>query len=253
MPFRKKTVLLADDNKTFVMYMSIILNRMGLNVVPAADGLEAMRLLKVIPPDLVMLDIKMPVVDGIDTLEQIKSHEKFSQIPVAMLTADSTKETIEGCREMGCSGYLTKPVVLHELHNVLEECIFSPLGWKRKHMRAHRNIKAIITHKGESHELFTESVSGGGVYLRKKDPLPVGSDIDITLHLDDSTALDLKGTVIYTKELYGDVFKVPPGMAVEFSDMKTEDSRVLAEHVSRLIAADVLESQEETVITKNWN
>ena len=65
MTLRKKTVLVADDSETFVMYFSLLLKRLGFDVIPAENGLEAVKLIKVTEPNLVMLDIRLPGMDGI--------------------------------------------------------------------------------------------------------------------------------------------------------------------------------------------
>ena len=73
------------------------------------------------------------------------------------------------------------------------------------------------------------------------DPFPRGAELNIKLPLDGSRVLDLNGKVVYTKGLYGDEFVTPPGMAVEFAPLSDDDSKVLMEFVSRLVAGDVVE------------
>ena len=68
MTSRKKSILIADDSETFVMYSSILLKRLGFDVIPVENGAEALKLIKVMEPTLVMLDIHIPVMDGLTTL-----------------------------------------------------------------------------------------------------------------------------------------------------------------------------------------
>ena len=69
----KKKVLIADDNKSFLMYMAILLKRMGFHVMLADNGVETVKLIKLMQPDLVLLDNMMPRLDGISVLRLIRS------------------------------------------------------------------------------------------------------------------------------------------------------------------------------------
>ena len=95
------------------------------------------------------------------------------------------------------------------------------------------------------------NLSEGGVYLRKATSFPVGTHVIIHLPVKDDKTLKLKGTVIYTKRITGDIFKVEPGMAVEFQDVSGEDAGILKVYVLELLTRDIIEEQEEPVITRN--
>jgi len=245
----EKKILVVDDSDTFAMYTCILLKRFGFVPVPAVDGLEALRYLKTDRPALVMLDINMPGLNGVELLKHIKEDEKLSDLPVIMVTVDSKQDMVERCKEIGCADFLTKPLNVDRLHSSLSEHIFSPLGWQRRHIRTPFNRKVRIEYNGASHELYSDALSEGGMYIRKIKPFPVGSEVRVNLTLDEGISLDLGGTVIYTKNLYGDSFRVPPGMAIEFKDVKDGDSAALSGFVSRLVAQDLVDSQEEPVIS----
>jgi CheY-like chemotaxis protein len=229
--YRPKTIIIVDDSKVFLMYVAILLKRMGFQVIPVESGVEVMKTIKRTAPDLVILDIMMPELSGIEVLRFIRSETTTAHIPVIMASAVDERETIEECKRLGCAGYLKKPIKVEELHNVLQDCIFSPLGWRRKHLRVAHDEKLFITHEGFRQEVFSEIISEGGIYLRRSDPFPAGSDVEIELSLDDGRLLRLRGTVIYVKGLYGDIFKVSPGMAVEFKDLDEETSLRLSKYV----------------------
>lgn len=248
MEFRKKRILIADDSHSFLMYIGIILKRMGFTVIPAENGQEALKIFKRVEPDVVMFDVALEKMDGITLLKHIKEDKETSHIPVVIISADSSKETIQKCRESGCAWFITKPVKVDKIHEALEECLFSHQGRKRRHVRAPLNEKVSVFYNGTLFELYTESLSEGGIYIRKKDPFPVGSELELTLSIKGDGSLRLKGVVVYVKGLFGDVFKIPPGMAVEFRGVKDLEKKKLRRYVDQLIAHDILESQEETVI-----
>ncbi len=249
MGFKHKRIIIVDDSQTFLMYMSMLLNRMGFKVIPAESGIELLKILNLMEPDIVILDVTMPVMDGIKALKHLKNDNQWSNIPVIMVSLDSSEETIEKCKSFGCSDYLTKPINIGKLNEALQGSIFSPTGWKRKHLRAPFVKKVSVTYSGVSRELYAETLSEGGIYIRSKEPFPVGTEMEITLPLKDKKNITLKGNVIYTKGLFGAVFKVPPGVAVQFKDLTNEETNILVDYIKGLLAEDIIDGQEEPVIT----
>jgi len=248
MTMRKKTVLVADDSETFVMYLSLLLKRLGFDVIPAENGLEALKLIKVTEPNLVMLDNKMPVMDGITTLRLLKGDKRTTEIPVIMVTTDARSETIEECKRLGCSGYITKPVNIIKIHDILQENLYSSMGFRRRHVRAAYTDKVSISYNDITYELYASTLSEGGIYVTKKDAFPIGSEVTVRLYLEGGKELCLDASVIYIKGVYGDLFKTPPGMALEFKNLTTEKTEILQNLVKKLLTGDIIDSQEELVI-----
>jgi len=246
--FQRKKILIADDSHTYIMYMAIILKRMGFTVIPAEDGLEVLKLLKLTEPDIVMLDIIMDGMDGRNVLNYIKENKETSHIPVIMVSQDASNETLERCRESGCSAYLVKPIRIDRLHEVLEELVFSSWATKRRYARVTSCARVKVTCDGTTFELYSETLSEGGMYIRKKDPLPVGSKVEIDLPLEGGKPVHLNGVVVYTKGLFGGIFEHPPGMAIEFEGVNDTEAAVLRNYIEKILAQDIFESQEEIVI-----
>jgi len=112
------SVLLVDDEKDFVEMLSLRLKEVGEKVTPAYNGRECLELLEKENIDVVILDIKMPGMDGIETLREIK--KKFPLVEVIMLTGHGTTETaVQGMR-LGAFDYLMKPAEFDDLTAKLE-------------------------------------------------------------------------------------------------------------------------------------
>ena len=251
MDINLKKILIADDSKTFLMYMGILLKRMGFSIVPIESGKKVLKLIKNINPDIVMLDVNMGDMNGTSVLKYLKEDKSTSRIPIIMMSSDSDADLIEKCRKMGCSCYLPKPIKVEQLHIALEECSFSPLGPRRKHLRVSVTKKVVVKYKGKHYDLYTETLSEGGVYLRKRDSFPIWSELEIQMVIDKGHVLNIKGTVVHTKEITSDVFKVPPGMGIKFTDISEDQAQILKDYIARLIAEDIVDSQEESVIELN--
>ena len=105
-------VLLAEDDESFVEALVIGLAREGFDVTVATDGPEALRLFSEVQPDLVLLDLMLPRLSGIDVCRSIRAQ---SDVPIIMVTAKSTElDTVVGL-EVGADDYVTKPYRLREL------------------------------------------------------------------------------------------------------------------------------------------
>jgi len=251
---RRKKLLVVDDNENFLMYMSILLQRMGFKkIIPADNGIDALKLLRILTPDVVLLDISMPQMDGVTVLRYIKGDTHTSNIPVIMLTIASDKKSYKECERLGCSGYLTKPVKLIELNNTLYRCMSANSDCKsRRFLRTPFNKKVAVTCNDLTEKHFAVNLSQRGIYIRKRNPFPEGTDVIVSLPLQDESILSLQGTVIYTKNISGEVFKVPPGMAVEFKQLTSNDSSVLISYITELLTRDIIEEQGEIIIKKDY-
>jgi len=104
-------VLVVDDNADIRMLLSQVLNVGGIEVVEADSGPAALELLRSGGelPDLVLLDIQMPFVDGWQTLTQIRADSGTAELPVVLCTVKSSPDNVARGFELGCDGYLTKP------------------------------------------------------------------------------------------------------------------------------------------------
>ena len=112
--FNKK-VLIVDDSEVVRTICSDILAKMGFNVKLASNGLEALEKVKLYHPDLVLLDIIMPKMNGYQVCRQIKSHPQTMDIPVVFCSGKSAEVDVYWAMKQGADGYLSKPVKKDEL------------------------------------------------------------------------------------------------------------------------------------------
>jgi CheY-like chemotaxis protein len=241
----KEKILVADDSQAFLVSLTLLLKRFGYGVMPGESGLEVLKLARFAKPDLVILDVNMERMDGITVLRHLKNDTETFSIPVIMLSSDSNSATVEKCRELGCAAYLFKPIKIDELHRAVQSCFYSITGTNRMYLRCAFKTRVTVTCSGHSHELYSDTLSVGGIYLRMKDPLPVGSSLEMTLSLRKGTQLALKGDVIYTKDLFGEML---PGMAVQFKELSAGDHELLNNFIEGILAGDILENSEEAKI-----
>lgn len=124
-------ILVADDNPTLRELFREMLGVLGHEVVDASNGLEALKRLQETLPDLVLLDIQMPVLDGLTTLQHIRRDPRFSELPVIALTAFAMSGDAEKAEDAGFDDYLPKPVTMAQLNQHLERHLNHRGGTRR--------------------------------------------------------------------------------------------------------------------------
>jgi PleD family two-component response regulator len=105
-----KKILLADDSRTALTLEQMLLTRSAYDVVLARDGREAVRQAIDHAPDLIILDVVMPHMDGFEACQQIRQHEQTRDIPVIMVTTRGEGHHVETGFKAGCNDYVTKPI-----------------------------------------------------------------------------------------------------------------------------------------------
>ena len=106
---KNKKVLIVDDEPNILLSLEFLMKKNSYDVFVARDGAEAMQIIEEQIPDIVILDIMMPKVDGYEVCESVKSHEHLKHIKVIFLTAKSKEADIKMGYEVGADLYLTKP------------------------------------------------------------------------------------------------------------------------------------------------
>ena len=108
-------ILLVEDNEMNRDMLTRRLQRKGYEVVIAVDGEEAVRMAQSQAPDLILMDIRLPVMDGWEAMRHIKIMSKTRSIPIIALTAHAMAKDMEKCMDAGCDDYDTKPIDLARL------------------------------------------------------------------------------------------------------------------------------------------
>jgi CheY-like chemotaxis protein len=109
MPSAPKTVLLVEDNEDNRIVYSTILRHFGYRVMEALNGEEGIATARTEKPDLILMDISIPIIDGWEATQVLKHDPETRQIPIIALTAHALASDRERAMQVGCDGYLAKP------------------------------------------------------------------------------------------------------------------------------------------------
>ena len=118
---RRTVIVHADDEPDIRLVIQAALAPLGMDVLSAANGEESLRLVIKEKPDLLLLDIRMPGMDGFQVCSALREHPDHKETPIVMLTALSQVKDIERGVSLGATGYMIKPIDVAKLrHKVIE-------------------------------------------------------------------------------------------------------------------------------------
>jgi two-component system cell cycle response regulator DivK len=111
----KQTILIADDDKKSIKLLRDVLQASGYFVAVARDGRETVALAQARKPDLILMDIRMPVMDGIAAMKKLRANPNTDRIPIIAITAHAMRGDKERFIQQGFDDFLAKPVDIHVL------------------------------------------------------------------------------------------------------------------------------------------
>lgn len=112
-------ILIVEDTDSIILLISEYLRYKGFHVMTARNGMEGLMLARKEKPDLILMDVMMPVMDGVEATKQIRAQEELRKIPIIALTALAMPGDKERCLQAGMNDYLSKPVVMKELERLI--------------------------------------------------------------------------------------------------------------------------------------
>ena len=120
-----KTVLVVEDNDLNMKLFHDLLEAHGYNIIQTKDGMDALRLARQYHPDLILMDIQLPEVSGLEVTKWIKEDDTLKTIPVVAVTAFAMKGDEEKIREGGCEAYISKPISVNSFLETVDTFIGS--------------------------------------------------------------------------------------------------------------------------------
>ena len=122
-PTKIPLILIVEDNEINIITISGYLQAKGYRLILAKNGQEAIAITKAHRPDLILMDIQMPVMDGLEAIQQIRLDPDLVNIPIIAMTALAMTGDRERCIQAGADEYVTKPVKLKQLTNTIQQLL----------------------------------------------------------------------------------------------------------------------------------
>lgn len=123
----KKIILIIDDNPLTIKLLDYLLTTKGYETHSASNANEVFNLLQTLQPNLILMDIQLPGMDGLELTRRLKSEKKYKNIPIIAITAFAMKGDKEKTLNAGCDGYIAKPIDIRTFPDIIAE-----------HLQAHK-------------------------------------------------------------------------------------------------------------------
>ena len=126
MDAKTKTVLIVEDNELNMKLFHDLLDAHGYNILQTKDGMEALDIAREHHPDLILMDIQLPEVSGLEVTKWLKDDQELRRIPVVAVTAFAMKGDEERIREGGCEAYVSKPISVSRFLDTIRRLVPAP-------------------------------------------------------------------------------------------------------------------------------
>ena len=223
----KPKILLVDDTRLVLELEKSFLKLSHVEVLTAGNGAEALELIRRDPPDLIFMDMNMPVMDGIACCTELKADPFLGSIPVIMLTTAGREGDRERAKQAGCDDFLTKPIDRREF---LEMARRYTDAVDRRDLRIPCQFPAIFLLDDSPIGAQVMDIGDGGVFLASHEPVCLDTLIRVALYLPDANPQlrELAGKVAWINEDGKRVnLTLPTGFGVEFLELEERERSAL--------------------------
>jgi uncharacterized protein (TIGR02266 family) len=212
-----KSVLLVDDVNVFLQLECMFLQRKGFKIFTARNGREALRIARQERPDIILLDLILPDISGVECCKQIKSDPDLKSIPIIIVTTSGGEEDRARCIEAGCDGYLTKPIKQMELLERVQKAL-------NFRIRAEKRLPIstpvrYTTEEGSEERGITLNISQGGMFVVTQHPPSSGTKITLDFQLKGiAQPFHLSGEAVWNTQGMPKG-AITPGFGLRFTDI----------------------------------
>jgi uncharacterized protein (TIGR02266 family) len=176
----KKAILLVDDVELFLELEKSFLAREAFTLHTARSGKEALEKARSLRPDLILLDLYMPDMDGDAVCRTLKGTPALASLPVVMISSDSMAGTRERCYAAGCDAFVSKPLQREVLLASIEEALHIS---QRQHVRIPTRIECLVSSSSGERRTWIHCISEGGVFLEVGEGVAKGDRLRLTFTL----------------------------------------------------------------------
>ena len=231
-PRKKRFILVVDNSHRDASYTGILLQNFGYNSAMVRSGEEAIEFLATAVPSLVITELVLPGMNGIDLFERITRDPSRTALPVIIQTRFTDQEVEDRCRRTGCAGCLNKPVQTFELYRAVQQAL-EPTP--RQNIRIPVNLNASI--EGMTEAVFVTMLSDSGLFVRTLDPSHTGSKLTVSFLLEDRI-IRADAIVLYA---YGfeEGPQKEPGMGMKFLNLSPVDKDVIQNFIREKVSPGI--------------
>lgn len=237
MNMEKRTILIVDGSTTMLFYHEMLLKRLEYHVVTARSGEDAIRTMEAGLPTIVMTDIPLPRMNGVQLLKRIKDSPGLKAVPVVMLSSDTDPGIKDTCLRLGCAAYLTRPVEPELLYRTIQSVSETT---PRMNIRLATSLKAVVGDStllgGATRTEYATAISEGGCYIRTLYPQPQNALTPVRVFVNNHE-IKAKAVVLYSYARNEGPFE-EAGMGMKFIDISENDKLVIRDFIREQLTRD---------------
>lgn len=192
------TILLIDDVELFLELERSLLADTGHHLVSASSAAQALPMLESVEPDLILVDLYMPLLNGDEFCRQLRASERWRDLPVLMVTSAGKDEQIRQCLDAGCDDYVTKPINKTDLLEKVNRLLGNVKG--RTARRAAVSLSVKVQADGKSLSAQASDISRNGIFVQSEAKLAEGAVVQLQLELPGGRQLPMLGKVARVKQ-----------------------------------------------------
>ena len=225
-----KKILLVDDVKFFLELQKSFLKRTNCEILTASNGREGLELARKERPDLILMDLYMPEMNGDEACKAIKSDPELKDIPLIMVTKAGEDDEKGRCLLAGCDEFVTKPInrviLLDKVRNFLDVMV-------REHVRVPIDAEVIFTADGKEYSSELHDLSEGGLFICMENPLAMGTSLMLKFKLPEIAGpIEVEGKVVRVVEKMAEhPAHVVPGIGIKFGRISIEARRDISSYI----------------------
>lgn len=222
----QKKILLVDDVRLFLNLEETFFRRTGCDIFTAQTGEQALEIARNEKPDLILLDMLMPNMNGDEVCRKIKEDPKLSDIKIIMVTTQSDEETRERCRNAGCEDFITKPINQRDL--IRKAALHLNIPY-----RIHFRILVRVEVEGQSDQGFFMGTSGdislSGMLVETDKKLPHDSSVVLQFVIPgENEPFRIRGKVVRVDDVN---FMEKVGLGIQFDRMSDKAVEALSDFI----------------------
>ena len=222
----QKKILLVDDVRLFLNLEETFFRRTGCEIKIAQTGVEAIKIARQEKPDLILLDLLMPEMNGDEVCRILKSDSQMKSTKVIMVTTQADEETVRRCKQAGCDDFVTKPINQRDLLRRAALQLGIPY-------RVHFRILVRVEVEGESDQGFfmgtSSDISLSGMLVESDKRLEMDSGVFLQFAVPgEKNIIRVRGKVARVDELS---FRDRFGLGIHFEDITSEQKSSLMKFI----------------------
>ena len=218
----KKKILVLDDSPFILAVIGDMLGKLNYEVTTVDNGNEACQKVESTKYDMIIADMNMPVMDGLEFTKRVKKHPNCKFVPIVMLSSEENDAKISMAKKIGVSTFLSKPLNEKQLNTILQITLN-----KRRTPRIPVKLEVFYGEDAMISDYtagYTFNVSTGGLFLETTNPLSLGKNLKLKLSLpDNDRPMYCQGRVAWINSPFSPGRSDhPSGMGVEFLNLEDE-------------------------------